>query len=109
MIVLLIISALATWRISFLITNEEPLYPVLRYFGVEFEEIDGVLFAMDTQSTFIRRGLTCLYCTSWWIGLFIGSVLVLSGAVQLTNYVLVDTALLGFALSTSAILLDSHR
>lgn len=59
-----VILSLAVWRISRMATMEDGPFDVLE----KVRERMGV----HKQETWIHRGLACIACVSFWIGLFAG-------------------------------------
>ena len=67
----LLILSLATWRITSLLTNEYGPWHVLesmrRWVGVSYDEnLQRVGFNV------VADALTCVWCTSVWVGLVVG-------------------------------------
>lgn len=130
-ILLLLVTVLATYRLAVLVTSEEPFQSLRDWLGVVTEPMDYVYEtdsvdedgnAIDAvvivrapiesaaQPTFVARGITCIYCTSFWIGLILSavwySVLVLTSTADFSATVLVKAVLVGLASSSGAILLS---
>lgn len=67
--VVLILAILATWRISSMLAEEEgPGFPGLY---VRYRT-----FVSRGRPHWVRKGVSCVWCTSFWIGLFITCFLV---------------------------------
>lgn len=76
------------WRVSKMITDEEGPFEVFVRFRDRF-----------SQGTWFGRGLRCLWCISFWLGLFIGVWL---GPFEDWKWGIIY----GISLSTVAIVLD---
>ena len=92
-----IIMALATWRISNLIVNEDGPWELLErlrnFIGVK----DGPYGKYGTNV--IARGISCVWCLSVWIGAILTAIYLILPDVTLP-------LTLPFALSTVAVILD---
>jgi hypothetical protein len=98
-----LILALATWRLSSLLTNPEEAGPLglfdkLRYgVGIRYDA-DGVRFGLNE----VAKALLCLWCTSVWVG----------GAVTVSYWLAQSLTVwlcLPLALSAGAILFEVKR
>jgi hypothetical protein len=67
-ILLFLILALATWRISYMLVNEDGPYAILanfrRLLGVRYDDYSQV-YGISMPG----KLLTCVYCTSVWVGI----------------------------------------
>lgn len=89
----LIIAALATWRISYMLVNEDGPGDVF----IAMRQAMGA-FDLDQNGvalTSVGRGIKCIYCVSAWVGLWCTVVVLIA-----------PWLLLPFALSTAAIWLN---
>lgn len=64
----IVIAMFATWRLSYMVTSEEGPWRV-------FFHLKNALGAYDldekgTPRTWVGRGIICMYCVSFWVGLF---------------------------------------
>ena len=83
-----VVASFAVWRISKVITDEEGPFSFMVRIRDQF-----------SQGTWFGRGIRCLWCVSFWLGLVLG--LYLKG--------LTDGGLLyGLAISSAAIFLDER-
>lgn len=85
-IVMLVLAALATHRVSFMVSQEEGPFGIFTTLRGRFD---------PDQRTWVGRGLNCIKCVSFWVGLLVAALLPQSGSI---SYIL--TAL---ALSSAAI------
>jgi len=89
-----LILGLATWRLSSLLVNEEGPWGLLARFrhllGVRYDELSNVY-----GTNILARLLTCLWCTSVWIGAFLVVAFLLMPKVVL---LMMPFALSGFAI-----------
>ena len=96
----LLILSLAVWRITSLLTNEYGPWHVLesmrRWVGVSYDEN-----LQRTGSNVVAEALTCMWCTSVWIGLIVGILYGLWPVV--TIMVAVPFAVMGGALVVNRI------
>lgn len=99
----LFVLALATWRISNLLVNEEGPFAVFEWLrwqvGIRWDIDKEEHFVLPKKDNVVGRMLLCIYCTSMWVGLFVylayrlvpdityavGIVLALSAAVCLVD------------------------
>lgn len=110
-----LIMALTVWRISSIIVREEFVFSLaqkmrtaLGVIGYEYlEEMQDETFIKryedyesHLQPTWISRGITCLWCVSFWIGLLFGLAYMYVYGVDVYNLCL------PFALSGFAIIFD---
>lgn len=89
----LLIAGLATWRISNILTAEKIAEPLREQLGIV--DMEGYV---DAPDTFLAGVFSCLWCMSVWVGL----------AATIT-LLLVPEALLPFAFSAIAILVDRYN
>lgn len=89
----LFVAGLATWRISNILTAEKIAEPLREQFGIV--DMEGYV---DAPDTFLAGVFSCLWCMSVWVGLAVTLILLL-----------VPEALLPFALSTIAIMVDRYN
>lgn len=89
-ILLFIASSLFVWRISKIITEEEGPFMVFTRLRASFPS--------DGKRGWIGRGMYCLWCVSFWVGLFLG--------LALTTPVFIGPVY-GLAMSSVAIVFDA--
>lgn len=101
-----ILAALATWRLTSLLSvqNNEggpfDIFTRLRaVLNIRYHEVTK---CKETAKTFIGKTLCCFWCTSIWVGMGVTTLLLVDNRISGVREVL----LYPLALSTAAILLD---
>lgn len=89
-IVWLLITFLATWRITSILHHEDIAAPFRAWLGVQ-EEGDLISY----PDTFLGHLIECFWCTSVWVGLVCAAIMLLLPYI-----------LLPFALSAGAIMIE---
>lgn len=99
---MLVVLALATWRIAHMLVKEDgPLdifYKLHVAVGIVYKE-DGEVDEERSSKSFLSTVLQCVYCTSVWVGLFF----TLLGAISIH---LAYWVALPFCFSAAAVLLE---
>ncbi len=99
----LIIIALTVWRISSIIAYEEFVFGLAtklrKFLGVQSvydidEEGNKVLIELEShqQQTMLARGITCIYCVSFWVAIVLtGLLYIIPDIIFIYNMIAVGT------------------
>jgi len=92
-IIEILLLTIATWRIAYMFVYENGPYDI-------FEKLRNLLDTMqNTHATMLIDLLGCLYCTSFWVGVFFTTVYICNSTVAFC-------IALPFVLSAFAIFID---
>jgi len=94
-----LISILATWRLSAMLSYEAGIFNIF----IKFREFIGIMHddngnVLDTNGSVFADLFNCIWCLSVWIGLIVGLIVWLSPVLVVIFY--------PFALSAGAILIE---
>lgn len=105
LVVVLIVAVLAAWRLTELLVFDEIFLPLREYFGIA-HNADGLPLGQMVNNNklrdFVGRALSCVRCTSVWVGFLVAATVVF-----LTGLNLIEWGLLALALSQTTILLNN--
>lgn len=86
-IVLLVLAALGTYRVGYMVSREKGPFEVFQWLRDRF-----------VGNNWVAEGIRCFYCVSFWMALLFSGWLVLSGTLTPAEFLLAWPGLAGAAI-----------